>query len=86
MVEITLDNAIFEIHANCVLALNWYKHLAYKQAYIDSLGIHRAEIIHQFTIDAFWYIKEFDTNGFDVDTLTDLQQRISRKVHSHDSH
>ena len=82
---ITLDTAVFDIHGDCVLALNWYKHLENKQAYIDSIGIHRAQYIQQFTVDAMHYVLEFGEDGFDMDALTDLWQRIRRKVNDHES-
>lgn len=87
MLNITLDTAVFDLHGDCVLALNWYKHLSFqqRQTYIDSIGVYRARYIHQFTIDAMYYIQEFGTDGFDVEALTDLFIRIRRKVHSDDA-
>lgn len=80
--DITLDTAVFYIHSDCVLALNWYKHLSLqqRQTYIDSIGKHRAEIIRDFTVDALWYIADFGENGFDTDALTDLWQRIRSRL------
>lgn len=86
MYEITLDNAVFDIHNDCMLALHWYAQLndTNRQKYVDSIGIHRAQYIHQFTLDAMWYVSEYDANGFDVFALSDLSQRIRRKVNAHD--
>jgi hypothetical protein len=87
MLDITLTTAVFDLHGDCVLALNWYKHLSFQQRqdYIDSIGIYRARYIHQFTLDALWYIQEHGENGFDIEALTDLSNRIRRKVHGNDS-
>ena len=83
---ITLDNAVLEHHGHCVVALDWYKQLSneQRQKFIDGLGIHRATYIQQFTIDALFYISEIGhEDGFDYEVLTDLWQRIRRKVRDH---
>lgn len=82
MVDITLDTAALNVHSDWVIALNWYKHLSFeqRQAYIDSLGIHRVRYIQQFTVDTMWFVSEYGENGFDLEALTDLWQRIRHRL------
>lgn len=80
---ITLENAHFQEYGEALDALRWYGNLSFeqRQGFIDHIGIHRAEIIHKFTVDALWYINDLGyTNGFDEETLVDLWQRIRRKL------
>lgn len=82
MYEITLDTAVFELYGDALQALRWYGSLSFqqRQEYIDSLGIYRAQYIQQFTVDTLFFIAECGENGFDVDALTDLWQRVRHRL------
>lgn len=83
---ITLDNADFSNHGEAVLALDWYKHLSDvdREKYIASLGKYRAQIIKEFTLHAMHYVAHINANGFDIDTLSDLWQRIRVHLRAYD--
>lgn len=82
MPDITLDSAVLELYGDALQALRWYGSLSFqqRQEYVDNIGIHRAQYIQQFTVDTMFFIAECGENGFDVHVLTDLWQRIRKKL------